>query len=442
MKLSKSELIEQELTRDIYSGRYSDKLPSEIELAKLYKTTPVTAGKTLNRLKEKNIVHRIGGRGTFVNRDFQNKARIHLNLPKNIVDDIKPELKKSFPEIEIEISNAPLSAETVFNDFDIVSRTSYFPAPYDKYFAPLPTRIMLKYLNNEDFFSDAFNIHRHNRAFYGLPHVISPSLPIYNKKLLKQYCDIDSVYDIEIEDLMKIYEKTKHTDICLFDLNSLPKGSLLAFIFAQLDDIETNRNNMRGFCWERIEKGLKTFWQLYEKSIKHKADFSAGKTILGHACRQSLSKKYIKEANFSWDIMPALYGKKRLTLAASESLCVCAKAKNKELLFKICEAFLSQEIQNIFGKHKHGIPILKSAALKSMDSRRCRDDIFFNELENTVYNYEIFDKPLMNSFISSINELFAGKIDFSKFIKHAQNMHNMNKENNTARELLINEDEF
>lgn len=103
MILSKSENIERQILSDIYSGRYVDKLPSEKKLAKLYNTTPVTAAKILNSLKDKKIVNRISGRGTFIEPGgLCRRVKLHLSFLEEMRGKIKLELNRLFPETEFE----------------------------------------------------------------------------------------------------------------------------------------------------------------------------------------------------------------------------------------------------------------------------------------------------------------------------------------------------
>ena len=64
--MTKCEEIACQLLEKIKSGELSGRLPAEQELAKQCKVSPVTAAKALNILRDKGVVKRVSGRGTFV----------------------------------------------------------------------------------------------------------------------------------------------------------------------------------------------------------------------------------------------------------------------------------------------------------------------------------------------------------------------------------------
>jgi DNA-binding transcriptional regulator YhcF (GntR family) len=442
MTLSKSEQIEQKILNDIYAGKYTDKLPSEKDMAKYYCTTPVTAAKILNRLKDKNIVRRVAGRGTFINHDaLQRKIRMYLPFEKEMLEEIKLELKKLFPENVFEfINQRGMTFEELSEKTDITYMTSYFPDSYDKFFAPLPESTVNELLDDGKFYSGAVLAHNNNWSFYGMPYCVSPCIVIYNKELLDKYLP-GSRQSITTEDLLELNSRLKKEKLALFDYNNFQKGTVLDCIFSQIDEAEINRRDIKNVSWETIKKGCDLFHDIYNDSIEKNASFAKGEAIFSRTCRQSFCKRHV-DLDFSWDVLPVSLGPTRLSVLASEALFVQSKASNKEKLFDICRAFLSQGIQSIIGKHKYGIPVLKSAALASMDSRKIRDDIYFNEMNNVVFKYELFEKPLMNSFILDIGELFEMNIPFSNFISRVENLYRLNEQNLKTKDQFANENYF
>jgi DNA-binding transcriptional regulator YhcF (GntR family) len=441
MILNKSENIERDILESIYSGRYADKLPSEKDLAKAYNTTPVTMAKILNRLKDKKVVNRIGGKGTFVNsKALQRKVKMHLGFVPEMLSEIKLELERQFPQITFEFQDRKeRSLDKLADEMDIVFMTSYFPDFYGKYFAPLPEDLLEDALNEEKYYSEFFLPHSHEHLFYGVPYCASPCLLGVNKDLLGKYFDAGSC--LSLDELFELNEKLKEEDVALFDVRFLTKGMVLDLIFSRIQEGELDRRNLKNVPSEAVIKGVNLLKELFEDSIKKRKEFNKGGAVFSKVCRQSLMSRF-SNLDFSWDIMTASFGDLRLSVIASESLLVSAKASNQERLFEICRAFLSPGIQNIICKYKYGIPVLKSAALKSMDSNRFRDDFFFNEINNAVFKYELFEKPLMNLFISEVEDYFMEKISFDSLLATAGKLCALNEKSQEIKDRFANECDF
>ncbi|MBR7105037.1 MAG: GntR family transcriptional regulator [Lentisphaeria bacterium] len=65
--MNKSEEIFESLAGRITSGELTGRLPAEQKLAREYGVSPVTAAKALNLLRDKGLVRRVHGSGTYVN---------------------------------------------------------------------------------------------------------------------------------------------------------------------------------------------------------------------------------------------------------------------------------------------------------------------------------------------------------------------------------------
>ena len=74
-KLPKYKEIEQDILSQIQSGRLKpgDQVMTEMELCNTYKVSRMTAHKALESLAVRGVVHRIAGKGTFVNSIHVNK---------------------------------------------------------------------------------------------------------------------------------------------------------------------------------------------------------------------------------------------------------------------------------------------------------------------------------------------------------------------------------
>ena len=69
--IPKYQQIEKDILEKIYQGVYakSSKLPSENQMAEIYKTSVPTVRKAFSELVHKRAIYRIKGSGTFVSAD-------------------------------------------------------------------------------------------------------------------------------------------------------------------------------------------------------------------------------------------------------------------------------------------------------------------------------------------------------------------------------------
>ncbi|OHD66918.1 MAG: hypothetical protein A2096_12630 [Spirochaetes bacterium GWF1_41_5] len=425
---NKYSIIEKKILNDIHSRVYTDKIPSERNLAKKYMVNPLTIRRALDTLARKKILIRIHGSGTYVNPTCKNEISIYLTNTDEICGKINTALQKKFPHLDFHITNLRSERDELFyQSHDILSDVSYCPFEYDKYFLPFDPVIIQKYLDESRYYSRAFNIHRENGNYYGLPLILSPRALVCNKDLLCSVTGKSSHHDLEFDDLLVLNDIIKERkDIYFFDTQFQPKTAVLSFIYL---NIKTPNDES---CLEHIppevfEAGLDDFWTFYKKPLGQGVDFTKGNSLFSFIYRQNIRVRS-GDFPFSWDILPApAKNRVKILTPASQSLFISKRTGNTEICREICEYFLEPEIQGIFAEYKYGIPVYKSAALSSFGSTNFRDDIFFSEMSHLRYHYSFFEKNLMNIFIARCNELFAGEINFPDFRSAVRELYNIHE---------------
>ncbi|HBE02839.1 MAG TPA: hypothetical protein DC049_10255 [Spirochaetia bacterium] len=414
---SKYKSIEKSILHDIHTSQYTDKIPSERALAKIYHASPLTIRRALENLTKKNILRRVMGSGTYLNADYKSEISIFLSNTGEICSALRTALKIKFPYIAFNISSQPgIRDENFYHSYDILSDLSYCPFAYENLFLPIKPQTIQKYLDESRYYTGAFNIHRENGNCYGFPLLFSPRVLVYNRELLRTLTGESTLRNFENSDLVSLQKKiTAKKNIFLFDAFSSPKVIILSYVYANLAAAPANRENLDYIPPDAFEKGLENFWLFYKKTLAGQADFSKGNVLFSFAYRQTMQLLQ-RKLSFPWDIAPVpVKNTFKIITPASESLFITKKCRNPEICTEICEYFLSADMQNIFSRFKYGIPVLKSSALSGIGDSPYRDDIFFSEIKHFIYHYSFFSKDLMNTFIAKCHELFKQKIGFPDF---------------------------
>lgn len=373
---TKSEKIAEQLIVTINKGEYTNNMPSEQDLARLYGTSTVTAGKALNILRDRNIVRRVPRLGTFVNKDSKKPIRIWISIHETIVNEIKQVLKRKFPQFEFEFSNDS-TINPLDSDFDIIRTAATFPYSFSKYLRPLPDAMVKEYCNSGKFFPDLVNIFCDHHVHYAMPVLFSPIVLCYNKDIAKKLGIELIPYDFSLEDFIELTKKVKNSPFKL--IAKEPFGWIRYVLFRGLNTESTlSVKKLEAKLKQRLPQILEIIKNLDGDTID---DFNAGNSLFYMVCRQQLFAS--KECrDFDWDVlsMPALNDAQ--TPATGEFLAVMNSSQRQEDAFKVVATFLDEDIQRIFARHKFGLPVKKSLIPDTLDSRKYRDDIFVNEIDH------------------------------------------------------------
>jgi DNA-binding transcriptional regulator YhcF (GntR family) len=384
---TKSEKIAEQLIVAINKGEYTSNMPSEQDLARLYGTTTVTAGKALNILRDRNIVRRVPRLGTFVNTDSKKPIRIWLRIPEVIIGEIKQALNRKFPHFEIEFSDDN-NVNPLDGGFDIIRASATFPYSFSKHLKPFPDEMVKEYRDSGKFFPELVDIFCDHHVYYAMPILFSPLVLCYNKDIAKKLGLAFSPYDFSFDDFIKAARKVKDSPFEF--ITKEPLSWIRYILFRGLNTESSLSVKELGIkLKERIPQCLEIIKSLNCNDI---TAFDKGNSLFRAACRQQVCLSESK-LNFDWDIlpMPALADAK--AAATGEFLTVLNSSQRQKDAFKIVKAFLDEDIQSIFARYKFGLPVMKSLIPDTLDSRKYRDDIFINEIShmatNNALNHEL-----------------------------------------------------
>lgn len=414
--MNKFEEIATSLIEDINNSKFVQKLPSERELAKIYNTTPVTAAKALNLLEEKHIVIRKRGNGTFINENKDEKITIRFSMPNDAIsEEIKNRISARFPEISFIYTVPEWENSDRFSKNDIIwHKSSIMPDSYDKLCRPLPLSYVSAKIKNGLYNSEAFNINRSNMHYYGVPVFFSPILMVYNKSLFRKLGLPMPEKPLRLSDIYQIKDHIKtFPAVHLFALSISAFSPLMNCIFAAMEEDRALDN----ISWAELKNGLSICEDLHRNSIDNHADFLAGNALFTYQCRQTLTK-YIPhmEKSFEWDLLPVFYGNNKICTAGAESCFISANSLlNDDILLPVMDFLLSPETQNYIAAEHFGIPVLKTSALDSISECGYRDDYFFSECRNIVYENNLFEKDILRIFSSYVNKYMSGMDTFKNF---------------------------
>lgn len=370
--------IAEQLQQKIDRGEYRDRLPAEPELARQFGTTTLTLRKALNVLDRRGSIRKVPCVGTFVNTEKRRRIRI-ASAPLSgteINDKLQTMVKAHFSRYELEFVDWQQVASPA--DFDLIRTSATSQLSYHDGIVPFPREIMEQYLSSGDYFAPIFNVHRIDDCFYAMPFLYSPAVLQINRQKLAGFGRDIGPYDLDLELLLELRDFARRSGCPLWDRRTII-GLLRCLVFggggpdARLADLDP----------DRVRENCRRFWPLFDPELIAARSENA---LLIWVCRQTLP------ADFSPDrallaAYPAIGPEgRRLTITSGEFLMLSGRSSALPEAIEVAEYFLSPAVQRLIGEYRRGLPVLKSAAFDSLDSRVYHDDLFFNETRNMMTN--------------------------------------------------------
>ena len=409
--MTKFEEIARQLLEKIKSGEISGRLPAEQELAKQCKVSPVTAAKALNLLRDKGVVKRVSGRGTFVVPSEKKILRIMSN--GYFAEKLFPLLAPHFPDVEIEKAKNMDEADAVV----LPTTIPFFPG---EYFLPWPQDRIERLKAEGRLFSQIFEFHNVRGAVWGLPYLFSPDILFYNKRIMRQIKPDFDPYKFSFESLLELQKKLpENIRFCAGGFSQLLLSLVYNLAKDGIADPPVFREAVELFSALDVEKGFTPF-------LEGKALFCAGYR----------SKTRAFTGDFDIAPMP-LFNGRRLCHAASEVLMIRNTTRHAELLFDMAEAFFSPDLQKIIGSLKMGIPANAAAAAATLDSSAVRDDIFFNEIKNIDYAHRHMADSVSLCFSTAIKRLVCDDITPSELLEEVEESYRFEEKRRRALNALM-----
>jgi len=390
----KSEQIAESILTKIMSGELTGRLPAEQELARQCGVSPVTAAKALNILRDKGVVERVPGRGTFVIGGGKTVVKIAFN--RYFAEKLFPLLEKHFPSVRVEAAEDLEEADAA-----VYSTTlPFFPG---EYFLPWPRERVARLRTGGRLFPQIFEFHNVRGAVWGLPYLFSPNLLFYNKRLMQRIAPDFEPYKLTFEQMRELRAK-------------LPAGTAFG--------CGNNHTLLLSLIYNISENGI-AGPEVFRKAVSLISDLEFSGTFEDFLAGKGLFSQGTRHMALclteDFDIAPLpLFDGKRPCHAASEALMVRNTTRHPELLFDMAEALFRPELQQVISAVKKGIPADAAAAASSLDSSVLRDDIFFNEIKNVDYAHRHMSDSMDLCFSTVLKKLVNGQISREDFLREVE----------------------
>lgn len=377
---SKFETIAATLREDIQSGRYTERLPSERDLAEQFDTTPVTIRKAQDVLIAESLLVKVPPVGTFVKKRKRIEMRVSTLLPMltaSVKDAMKASFREAFPDVDLTFHNRTQDPAEMA-DCDLMGIASLSAVPYQGFAIPFPAPL-IEELPMEQYYRAAFDIHRLGNLVYGLPVLFSPALLIMRRGDADSCGITEAPSGLDLQGLVRLAEQARRQHRPLWNQQTVFR-LLTSLIFSSGQDSKA----LADVDTERLSRNLKMFWPLLDSQLlaEGKQTFLSGDVMLEWTCRQALNQFDMNEMLLlNW---PEEF--RHEIGIAGEFLLLNSRTQHPDTAARVALHFLSPEIQQILGQHRLGLPVLKSAALDSMESDTYRDDLFFTSVRHVCTN--------------------------------------------------------
>ena len=135
-------------------------------------------------------------------------------------------------------------------------------------------------------------------------------------------------------------------------------------------------------------------------------NFAAGNSALLLGPREDVTT--FREYGLSeWGVvpLPAMPGGVKATAMAADLICIRKECTDFELAGKYIRFLLSEATQNVMAEERYGIPILRSAAFRSLDPEDPRDLLFLNEMNTMSVEYNLDSEALNRLVCNGVNRI-------------------------------------
>ncbi len=384
MKSKFNEIAEQ-LQAKIDNGEYTSRLPSEQDLARDFGTTNNTVRKALDLLLQNGNIVKVPYIGTFVSRKERKTIRIFwfdLTFPEEANALIKQQVREHFPDYDIVFSTEHPADPARWNEanYDLIRIVGSSNISYSDCTSPLPLDLIAKY-RNEAYFSMPFDVHRINNFFYALPILFSPALLRVNRELLKDFPGTFGSYELNWDLLLEIAVWAERKGYYLW-----PADTAATLLHCLVFSGRNQADRLYEVDFEEVRRAVEKIRPLYQLKLIKTGAADPRDTICWWTCRQNKVHR-ADDKRFGLVTFPVdENGTPLRTITPGEFLLLSSQSQSPDEALKVAEYFLSPEIQRIIGKYKIGMPVFKAAAIDSLDSCNCRDDLYLNETRRLLTN--------------------------------------------------------
>lgn len=414
--------IAEELQAMIDRGEYTDRLPSEQELARQFNTASATVRKSLEILLKRGVIRKVPYVGTFIHREARKKVRIAWN-PLSFAPEGDREIRRltagHFKDFDVEFNSFRDPAD--IPDCDLIRTVATAMLSFSDCVLPLPLEVVEKY-HTREYFKEPFKAHQVNNFHYALPILFSPSLLLLDSRKIRDFGRSLGPYDLTWNIILELGEYARKNNYYLFSAQEV-LNLLRCLIYSG-----TPNGLMTEIDVGKLKQKIHKTWPLFTGRVAPADE----ETLLDWSCRQGISR-YSNPADYRILVNPVYHpGEIPWNLITGEFLLLSNRSKACAEAVQVMEYMLSPDIQEVIAKYRMGLPVLKSAAVDSLNSRCYRDDIFLNEVPNMLVNnaseqefllrLSTFSRAILNGKMTE--EQFAGCLEYEIDMAHRKALDN------------------
>lgn len=277
------------------------------------------------------------------------------------------------------------------------------------------------YPERGDFFMSQFHSsYSRNGKLYGIPLIFSPWVISCNIDMIRRagaevpqpgwsWTDFITL----VRQLRQVYPPEQ--TITLFQTPSFWMSFLFraggAIVVRENDRYDVRLDNpqtMNGF------RKLRELQQVLQASgtpshIRAKESFLNGTMALFGGTREDMN--FNSDLNWICVPLPVIPGGIDRTRQASDLFCVRKQANDFEEVKAMIRLLLSPEVQERLGKVRYGIPIRRSAAIRSFDEEDPRDAVFFSEMTRISPDCSLAWPELYQMVFDCMNRIWQNNLD-------------------------------
>ena len=330
------------------------------------------------------ILHSVPRQGTYVREDWRDRSlpgsfQTFRSAWKEVLGDL---LARDLPEVRV--------CDRFKNGMYEIVNTWTAQFRQEEYL-DLADFLEEVYPDRGDFFLSQFHsaCSRGGRL-YGIPLIFSPWVIACNVDMIRAAGAEVPQPGWLWEDLLSLVRQLRKVYSADQTLSLWPLSSLwVNFLFrsggaiivrengeyeVRLDDPRTLNGFRRIFELQRLlgrEKDVLTYNQAKQR-------FLEGASALFGATREDMN--FQSPMNWTCVPLPIVPGGSDRQRQAADLFCVRRQVNNFDEVKAMIRLLLSSEVQERLGRIRYGIPIRRSAAIRSIDEEDPRDSVFFSEM--------------------------------------------------------------
>lgn len=406
-----------------------DKLPGARELVTALKSSLVTVQSVIETLVSEGILETVPRRGTFVRKHWEQRI-----LRRNLVlfrsqfpwlTEFKEIIGREFPEL--------LVSQKFDHGMFEIRNTFYVQVHHDEYM-DLTELFSECFPDRSELTMAPFEAFKVGNKLVGVPIIYSPRVMLYNPRLLTQAGCILPRAGWSWDDFMDCVRQLREImpGRNVFQWNSSVWLWMSWIVRAGGCLIDSNAEDMVKIDSPETRRGLK----LYQK-LKHELrmessswgsrifvnDFIKGEAAMLIGAREQVSR--FQEAGFNeWEAvpLPLIEGGCDLNVQATDLLCIRRECVEHNLAARLVKAMLSENIQSMMADWKYGIPIRKSAMVRSIDYSNRRDAVFLGEIPKMYAQYNLDSVELFKLVWMGIENILEEDEDIDESTAQLANM--------------------